>query len=150
MEESIGRRELIQKFIRTDRLHHNVLEKQIAFSGLHRSQHLLLLHLSQSGGTSTQKELAEHFQISPAAVAVTLKKLEEGGYITRLSSDSDKRCRAIRLTAKGQETLDKTKKLVDAADEAMFADFSAEEMARLSGYLDKMQRNLIQQEEEKS
>ena len=70
-------REVCGMFMKTDRLHRKAFEGLVSRLGIHRSQHIMLMHLAKDEGTS-QKALAEHLQISDAAVAVTIKKLEAG------------------------------------------------------------------------
>ena len=95
---------VIQEFIRTDRLHRQLVEARITNDvGLHRSQHVMLMHLSHAKEPPSQKELACHFDISPAAVTVTLNRLECGGYITRSNPEGDNRSNRIAITEKGRE-----------------------------------------------
>ncbi len=128
-------------FIHTDRLHRTVVENAISSLGLHRSQHMLLFHLSRLKQTPTQKELADFFQISSAAVAVTLKKMEQNGYISR-KCGGDMRCNKITITQKGQEMLSRSKELVEQIDETMYKGFSRAELDTLYSYLIRMQNNL--------
>ena len=85
----------------------------------------------------------------PAAVAVTIKKLENAGYIERKSDENDSRRNSVSLTKKGEEILTNTKKLVDAVDRRMFEGFSSEEYEVFTRCLDKMQKNLSEFEKEK-
>ena len=91
------------KLIQTDRLHRCVLDGFLSDFGIHRSQHMILMRLSKEDCCPSQKALAEHFKISPAAIAVTLKKLEESGYILRSSHKDDVRLNNITLTEKGKD-----------------------------------------------
>lgn len=132
-----------RKFIQINRLHRTIMDKIISATGLHRSQHMLLVHLSHTQSAPTQKEIADAFQISSAAVAVTLKKMEQNGYISRISPNGDMRCNKITITEKGYEILKATKKIVDGIDAAIYAGFTKEELATFSACLDKMQENLL-------
>ena len=40
---------------------------------------------------ASQKELAEYLNVTAATVAVSVKKLEKGGYITRIVDQEDNR-----------------------------------------------------------
>ncbi len=133
---------VIHKFISTDRLHRTLIEKQVAKGSLHRTQHRLLLHIFKSEGPLSQKELAEFFEVSPAAIAVSVKKLEKGGYITRKTLKDDMRFNEITVTDKGKEILFNTKALVDKVDTHMFRDFSENELLLFCNFLEKMQNNL--------
>ncbi len=133
---------VLHKFINTDRLHHTLLEKQVAKGSLHRTQHRMLLHIFKSPEPLSQKELASFFEVSPAAIAVSVKKLENAGYIKREVLKDDMRFNKITVTEKGKETLLQTKALVDKVDTNMFKDFSEEELLSFYACLEKIQKNL--------
>ena len=85
MEKEVKERSLANEaiglFLCTDRLHRKIVEKRLEELKLHRSQHMMLMHLSRFKRTVSQKELAGSLSITPAAAAVSVKKLIEGGYI---------------------------------------------------------------------
>ena len=68
-------------------MHRAAAEKASEDIGLYRSQHMMLKYLIHLPYEPTQKQIAEALEISPAAVTVTLKKLESGGYISRKASE---------------------------------------------------------------
>lgn len=133
---------VIHKFINIDRLHHTMIEKQVSKGSLHRTQHRLLLHIFKSPEALSQKELAAFFEVSPAAVAVSVKKLEKAGYIKREVLKDDMRFNKISVTEKGKETLLQTKTFVDKVDAHMFKDFSENELSSFYNCLEKIQKNL--------
>ena len=130
------------KLIQTDRLHRSVVEGFLSDFGIHRSQHMILMRLSKEDCCPSQKALAEHFKISPAAVAVTLKKLEESGYISRTTAKDDVRLNSITLTDKGRDIVSKSRQLFDETDFAMFEDFTDEDYIHLEECLKKMTSGL--------
>ena len=140
--ERIDLNTVLHKFISTDRQHRTLLEKQVSKGSLHCSQHRMLLHIYKCSEPPTQKELAQFFEISYAAVAVMLKKLEGAGYVKRAVQENDMRCNRVILTEKGEKILKDTKVLVDQVDSNMFKDFSLEEFASFYKCLEKMQKNL--------
>lgn len=140
---------LLKKFIALDREHHRLLEREVGASGMHRSQHAMLLYVKRCSHAPTQKELAELLLISPAAVAVTIKKLETAGYVERKSDERDSRRNSITLTKKGEKILLDTKKLIDVIDRRMFEHFTPEEYDVFTRCLDKMQNNLAEFEKER-
>ena len=148
MKEKRDMQTVLKKFISTDRQHRKLLEKQVAKGTLHRSQHRLLLYIARSEKAPTQKEIAEFFEISGAAVTVMLRKLEAAGYVVRNKNKSDMRSNSVAVTEKGQKILDDTKVLIDRVDEMMFMDFSQEELETFYSCLDKMQKNLSEFEKE--
>ena len=59
-------------FRRTDRQLRRCIEKKVNHTGVYQSQHRLLMHLNHHPNCS-QIEIAREMEISPAAVAVSLK-----------------------------------------------------------------------------
>ena len=135
-------RTAIHSFMHTNRMHRAAIERKLADLGIHRTQHMMLLHIKKSGGIGTQRALAERFDISPAAVAVTLRKLEEGGYITRRAGAQDSRCKEVQLTEKGEAILTTSYEAFTAVDLAMFADFTEDELAAFGAMLARLQSAL--------
>ena len=134
-------RTAIRDFMRTDRMHRAAIERKLADLGIHRTQHMMLLDIKRHG-LGSQKEIAERFDISPAAVAVTLKKLEEGGYITRKAGEHDSRCKEVQLTERGEEILKASYEAFTAVDLAMFADFTEDELSAFCAILSRLQAAL--------
>ena len=75
--------------------------------GLYRVQHQLLMCVYKYPDAS-QKELARIQNVSTAAVAVTLKKLEKGGYVGRIVDRDDNRYNKIRITEKGRKEVERS------------------------------------------
>ncbi len=126
------------KMIQIDRMHRAIFEKMNAALGIHRSQHRLLMYISRKDICPSQKEIAEHFDISPAAVAVSLKKLEDHGFITRENREHDNRFNTITLTAKGKRIVEKSEAFFAEADFSMFKNFTEADYENLSVCLEKM------------
>lgn len=137
-------REVIHKFIQTNRLHRRVIEHWADRIDMHCSAHRMLMHVSCEKNVMSQKELAEHLKISPAAVATTLKKLETDGYIERskCKSCSDSRTNEITVTERGRKAAEDTEKYFRFVDSSALNGFSDEEIETLLRLLDKMQNNL--------
>ena len=131
-------RELMHRLMLADRMHRAALEEYIGVQGIHRSQHMLLMYLERKKGCVSQKGIAKEFDISPAAVAVTLKKLEAGGYVERNVREGDNRVNEISITEKGREIVEKSRKWFDNVDRQMFCEFTDEEYAVMGRCFDKM------------
>lgn len=135
---------VIQAFICADITHKRAIERWATDAGMHRSQHRMLLYLSKCEVTPSQKDLAEHFDISPAAVAVTLKKLEADGFIERgkCSERADSRFNEIKITELGRQATAQSIKYFRHVDFEALKDFSDEELEIFSSLLCRMQNNL--------
>lgn len=133
---------MFYKMIQVDRLHRSIFEKMHSAFGIHRSQHRLLMYISKIDSCNSQKDIAEHFGISPAAVAVSLKKLEDAGYVQRESAEKDSRFNSIALTEKGKNIVEKSLDFFSESDRAMFEDFSEEDYENFDSCLEKMAEGL--------
>jgi len=136
-------KQLVHEFIAASKLHHRAIENAVRGMKIHHSGHRLLVHLSRCDVMPSQKEIAARFDISPAAVANNLKKLEKDGYITRTTDDGDTRCNRIAITEKGKAILDKTKTLFEGVDEKMLEGLSQDERTLLFSCFSRMKQNLF-------
>ncbi len=135
--------DIVKLFLLAARSHHHTFEKHAGDFGVHRSQHRILMYLSRRGEEiTTQKDIAANFQISAAAVAVSIRKLEAEGLILRSADKNDNRSNIITLTDKGLEIVTQTKTLINAIDEAMFNGFDEDEIVQFSAYLSRLCDNI--------
>ncbi len=130
------------------RLHHRICERRLAELPIHRSQHMLLMRISKEGSLPSQRELAAQMEISPAAVAVALKRLESDGYIERLPDASDSRVNAISITEAGRAIVTESRRIFDELDREAFADIDECETRALTAALEKLCNNLQKMVEE--
>ncbi len=130
-------------FRRTDFMLRRCIEKKLRTldEEIYRSQHRLLMHLGKEPDCS-QNELAARLDISPAAVAVSLNKLEKGGYIERKTNADDHRSNRVAITDKGSRMIQNSIRFFDEIDCGMFAGFSREEMEQFRQFLERAHRNL--------
>ena len=141
--DSQKKNEIIRLFLRAARTHHQLFEKRVSAFGVHRSQHKILMYLSHHEGEQiNQKNIAESFEISAAAVAVSVKKLEDEGMIVRKTLSTDNRANVILLTEKGNSIVDETRSLIKGIDDAMFDGFNDEEIVEFSAFLSRLCDNI--------
>ncbi len=133
----------IHGFLHTDRLHRAAIDRALADLGIHRSQHRMLMHIQRAAGRISQKRLGEELDISPAAVAVTLRKLERHGYLRRTADADDGRCKTIEITPRGAEVLKAGRSAFTEVDLLMFSRFSEEDLALFSDLLSRMRAALV-------
>ena len=133
--------EATELMIRVGKLHRGMVEQLTRSIGMHRTQHRILMHLAREGALPSQKELAERLNITPAAVTVALKKIEQDGYIER-TLGQDTRYNELKITEKGRSLVTLTRELFRTADTAMFEGFTAEELDTYVAYLQRMQANI--------
>lgn len=136
-------RDAIHRFMHVDRLHRQAFDGVLGNLGIHRSQHRILVYIKKNGPVCSQKEIARHFDVSAAAVASAMRRLEAEGYLTRCVPDEDTRRREVHITPAGEAVLEKTWQIFSSVDEAMFCDFSDEELRSLTAELDRVQTSLV-------
>ena len=129
------------------RMQHRIIEARVRRLGIHPSQHILLMHLSQMGRFPSQTQIAQELDVSPASVARTLKSLEANGYIERCGSDVDGRRNEIAITAKGEEMVRRSREIFDRLEAATFENFSDAELDCLEALLGKVMANLRRMEQ---
>ena len=130
------------------RMQHRIIEARVRRLGIHPSQHILLMHLSQMGRFPSQTQIAQELDVSSASVARTLKSLEANGYIERCGSDVDGRRNEIAITAKGEEMVRRSREIFDRLEAATFENFSDAELDCLEALLGKVMANLRRMEQD--
>ena len=134
--------EIMKKLFRIDRYHKALIETELSRLGIHRSQHHVLMYLSFCPEAPTQDQIAKNMEISPAAVSVTLKKLEAAGLVERVVRRENGREKEVRLTQQGKDIADTTVGLLQRTDEMITDGFSEKELEKLESFLDRMGENL--------
>ena len=142
----MDKKNLVWDIIKIAREHRKTVEKRICSLGIHPSQHHFLMCIAKNGAC-TQQSIAEAMEISAATVAVSIKKLEKGGYIEKRISPEDGRSNLIVLTPKGEEVVVQSKKLFEEVDRKMFETMTEAEQEQLHQYMERIINNLKAMEE---
>lgn len=132
---------LVEKYIMANKLHKMYLEREVAQTGVYRSQHQILMYIAANPNAS-QKEIATRQHVSTATIAVSLKKLEKGGYISRSADKKDNRFNQICITPKGRAVVEGSIQIFQKVEDALFAHFTEEELNQFEGYIDRVRLNL--------
>lgn len=133
--------ELIQKYISITRMYRGIIERRLSATGVYRSQHQILMYVADNPHVS-QIELARMYGVSGATVAVSLKKLEKGGYIIRKADERDSRLNHISITDKGRNVVEESVKIFRNTELGMFRDFMEQDMVQMGRFLDRIYENL--------
>ncbi len=131
----------VNKLMKIQRGHKQIIDSHVFEIGIHRTQHRILMHLARRGFLPSQKELAEHLELTPAAVTCALQKLENDGFIER-KLGSDNRFNEITITEKGREIVEKTRALFSTVDNSLFKDFTEAELHEFTLYLERILLNM--------
>ncbi len=135
-------RAIQHRLMQINRLHRSAIEAKMTATGIHKSQHMILMYLNRCKSHVSQKEIARHFEISPAAVAVSLKKLESAGFIKRNCSENDNRFNEIEITEKGKDIVNYSHTVFESIDNSAFEGICQEDKQKLAELLDKIICNL--------
>lgn len=90
-------KELVFKMNKLDCYKRYAMHKMLRDSGVYFGQPPVLDYLNEHGECS-QKELSDGINVSPASVAVSVKRMQKSGLITKISDENDLRCNRIALT----------------------------------------------------
>ena len=134
-------RELVRELISISVIHRYRISKSASQVGLYFGQPRIIEYIIENTDC-TQKDVAAAMHISPASVAVTLKRLEKAGLIIRKNDESDSRKNHLSVTQKGVDSLKEFRRICDATDEDMFKDFSEKEIETLHYLLSRLHKNL--------
>ena len=132
---------VLTQYIRIMKLHRSILEQRLNKTGVYRSQHQILTAMAEHPNTS-QKELAEYLNVTAATIAVSVKKLEKGGYITRIVDQEDNRYNKLCLTEEGRDVVEHSRQFFKNVENQMFLGFTEEEFQIMEGYLERVYANL--------
>ena len=136
----------IDIMIKTDHMHKALIDSRMSALGIHRTQHRILMLLSRHDKLPSQKELADHLHITPAAVTIAIKKIEKDGYVVR-TLGHDNRFNELSITDKGRELVDRTKQIFCEADRSIFEGLTDDELDTYISCLEKLQENIKKQYE---
>lgn len=141
MDKSELLRVTVKEMKSANHAHRRIVEQCFQDTGVYRSQHQLLMYISRNLNQS-QTEIAEGMEVAPATVAVSLKKLEKGGYIEKVVDKSDNRFNKIEMTQKGESLVKDSIRVFRSIDKVMFRDFSDDELLQLQDYMIRVKKNL--------
>lgn len=109
--------------------------------GVHPRQIPILITIKNNDGIS-QKKIAESLMVSAPSVAVSLKRLEKNGLITKNTDSADQRIFRIYLSQKGRDALEKAENIMQQLYFEAFKDFTTEELVLLKRFLVNIKTNL--------
>lgn len=123
------------------RLHQQRSHQLMGDIGLHPGQAPIMFTLWRQDG-QVQKDLANRLHLSPATVAVTVRRLEKAGLLTRRRDDHDQRISRVYLTERGRGLHQTVVASIRTTDSECLAGFASKEEALLKAYLLRMTENL--------
>lgn len=119
-----------------------VIERQVAAAGLTDATWMPLVHLQESGGGITQKELAALVGIDTSSLVRLLDILSRQGLVERRVDESDARARLIHLTPLGEGRVTDIRRELFRAEEDLLADLSDEDVEMMLAHFGKIETRL--------
>ncbi len=132
---------LESRFRKLNRIYRRSMRDNLLSHGLYFGQPPILYTLMDSGGC-TQKEISEKLSISQATVAVSIRRLLKGGFITKSSDSKDLRRNRIELTEMGRHAAEACRADSNRLFTKMCKGLNSDEIQSLSGYFLRLSNNL--------
>lgn len=118
------------------------LDARLAEEGLSDATWAPLMHLKETGGGTTQKELAALVGVDGSSLVRVLDILVRQGFVERRADETDGRARLIFLTPEGEDRVNEIRKVLTKGEEAMLVDIGDAEIAEMLEHFDKIERRL--------
>ncbi len=124
--------------------HDNIIREELDAIGAQKAFGPVLMHISHHNGIR-QSELAKNMNFSAPTISVTVQKLVDNGYVSRVSDEEDQRSFCIYLTDKGNEMTEKIRQTFKKCELMLSKDFSADQNETLRALLKKMYINISEE-----
>ena len=122
---------LTNRFRDLARKQRQVISNYLQNYGIYLGQHRTIFRL-QKHPDITMTELAQLLEVSKESLSVSIKRLENGGFVTKSMDVKDKRRTLLRLSEKGETLADARRQGFDDINNAMFQYFNDSEKETLS------------------
>ena len=123
------------------REHHHTMQQYFKSHGLFNGQPPMLFHIAENPGL-TQKELARRMNITPASVAISIRRMEAEGLVIREGDERDARMLHLSLTDKGRELDRECRRARDIIIATLYEDFTQEELEQMHRLFTHMMNKL--------
>lgn len=118
------------------------IDAHLSAVGLTDATWVPLVHLNETGGGITQKELAALVGVDGSSLVRILDILEREGLIERRRDESDGRANLIHLTAEGEIRVAGIRLELGKAEEALLSALSDGEVAAMLGHFAAIDRRM--------
>ena len=108
----------------------------LKFVGLTPSQYVAFVELEQQPGV-TAASLARACLVTPQAMMILLKTMDQQGLITRSAHPRHPNVVELHMTDVGREALREARERVDPIEQRVFSEFSTRDLAAFREYLSR-------------
>lgn len=146
IKKTYANEEVMSVFAEASGKHRNAIETFSKKYGMQQSQHRLLMKMAtmNNGKSVSQRDVAREMKVTPAAIAVNLKKLAGFGMLEKVMSEKDNRFNDVVFTKKGKETIAESSKQFRMYDDMALEGFTEEEKALLMDFVKRISANMDQ------
>lgn len=111
--------------------------------GITEAQYNIMIIIKLENRKLTQVEISERMVSSRSNITSLIDKLQEKGYVNRLSVEGDRRVYAVELTDEGKKKLDEVEPIYDKTVEKIMKNISIDESKKISALLAKIRQDSI-------
>ena len=133
-------------FRAVNKMHRRCLKKEMDSRGLSKVGQPMILFMLRNHEVAAecdQKGFSEALGVSPATVAVSIKRMEKAGLVSKSTDRDDLRRNHLAITDKGLLLVNDCIRAFHDVDEGTFKGFSEEERRQLEGSYRRMMENLV-------
>lgn len=130
-----------QTLARVSRLHRLAGGRLLRPTGLCSGQEFLMMALWDAGPVR-QSELARALDLDPSTVTLTLRRLEQGGYVIRARDPHDRRVMLVRLPEESYALRPKVSEVWGQLEEHILDGLDDAEREAFARILAKVEKNL--------
>ena len=110
--------------------------------GVGCAEHGILMYLAKNDGVN-QESIAQFYKLDKGAVAKTLGKLEDKGYIIRKVNQDNQREKIITLSESGKEIIKEMEEILEEFNTALFEGMNSEEIKMLGQLVSSVAKNVL-------
>lgn len=126
------------------RLRKTFMDRRLKPMNMTRSQWRALATLARHASDSMkQTDLADALTIGQVAVSGLLQRLENAGFVRRLSDPADRRARRVRITSKGMRLLDEIESIVRQMNVEMQRRVPLQRVIEAEQVLEELKQHLL-------
>lgn len=124
---------------------HDHMRRETEKLGIRDGYRQMLFHLCREDGV-TQLDLVRLSRLRPPTVSVTLKKMEDEGYVTRRTDPHDQRQVRVYITEKGRQVNEQIRQRIEETEKILGEPLSPEDLQELRRILLKMREHYRQKD----
>lgn len=111
------------------------------------SKIIMMLHRHPEG--VIQNDIVDNTYLKKSTISLTLKSMEQEGYITRVTCADDNRKIIVKITEEGKKFDNKIRKCFGVIENYMIEDLTEEEIENFVNLIEKMKNSLERQKGDK-